>query len=233
MVWLWPSQSLPQHTHTNTHLPFKHKYTHTHTEPCVLFLRRQADSLGLPLRVYHPVGEAAGKPVVIITWLGAEPELPSILLNSHTDVVPVFEKNWTHAPFGAHIDAATGRIYARGSQDMKCVGTQYLAAIRALRFDGVRRLRRTVHVSFVPDEEIGGELGMEAFVQTADFAALNVGFALDEGIASPTDVFSVFYAERAIWCMYYMYICIYTYMPTYTFRTMYGTTNTNIYTHSR
>lgn len=170
-----------------------------HTEPCVRFLRRQADSLGLPVRVYHPVGEAAGKPVVVMTWLGAEPELPSILLNSHTDVVPVYEENWTQRPFGADIDA-TGRIYARGAQDMKCVGTQYLAAIRALQRDGVKQLRRTVHLSFVPDEEIGGQLGMEAFVATADFAALNVGFSLDEGIASPTDVFSVFYAERAIWC---------------------------------
>ncbi|KOB72895.1 Aminoacylase, partial [Operophtera brumata] len=37
------------------------------------------------------------KPVVVITWQGAQPELPSILLNSHMDVVPVYEgslKSW-------------------------------------------------------------------------------------------------------------------------------------------
>lgn len=28
---------------------------------------------------------------MVITWLGTEPEKPSILLNSHMDVVPVFE----------------------------------------------------------------------------------------------------------------------------------------------
>jgi len=33
---------------------------------------------------------APGKPIVVITWLGQKPELPSILLNSHTDVVPVY-----------------------------------------------------------------------------------------------------------------------------------------------
>lgn len=43
---------------------------------------------------------------------------------------------------------------------------------------------------------------MRLFVDTADFTALNVGFALDEGIASPTDVFSVYYAERSIWSMF-------------------------------
>lgn len=42
---------------------------------------------------------------------------------------------------------------------------------------------------------------MKLFVDTDDFKALNVGFALDEGIASPTDVFSVYYAERSIWSM--------------------------------
>lgn len=33
---------------------------------------------------------APGKPVVIITWVGQKPELSSILLTSHMDVVPVY-----------------------------------------------------------------------------------------------------------------------------------------------
>lgn len=32
----------------------------------------------------------ARKPIVIITWKGTNPELPSLMLNSHMDVVPVF-----------------------------------------------------------------------------------------------------------------------------------------------
>lgn len=82
---------------------------------------------------------------------------------------------------------------------MKSVGMQYLGAIRAIKKEGVI-LRRTVHVCFVPDEEIGGILGMKTFVNTTEFEALNVGFALDEGIASPTEEFPVFYGERSIWC---------------------------------
>ena len=42
-----------------------------------------------------------GKPIFLMTWPGLEPELPSILLNSHTDVVPVFPESWKHDPFDA------------------------------------------------------------------------------------------------------------------------------------
>lgn len=40
---------------------------------------------------------------------------------------------------------------------------------------------------------------MEKFVLTEPFKSLNIGFSLDEGIASPTDEFNVYYAERTIW----------------------------------
>lgn len=163
-------------------------------DDCVKFLHAQAAQRALPIRVYYPGSET--RPVVVLTWLGTQPDLPSIVLNSHMDVVPVFEDRWTHPPFGAEIDSE-GRIFARGSQDTKQIGIQYLAAISALKRDGVR-LKRTVHISFVPDEEIGGELGMRAFVQSDDFRALNAGFELDEGVASETEYFAVFYAERTI-----------------------------------
>lgn len=46
---------------------------------------------------------------------------------------------------------------------------------------------------------------MAEFVNTSEFAALNIGFALDEGIASPSEVFDVFYCERTGWCKYYKF----------------------------
>ena len=108
-----------------------------------------------------------------------------------------FQDKWTYPPFDAHMDDA-GNIYARGSQDMKCVGIQYLEAIRRMKLKN-ERVKRTIHISFVPDEEIGGVLGMRKFVHTDDFRKLNVGFALDEGVASPTEVFYLFSGERSIW----------------------------------
>ncbi|BES99886.1 N-acyl-aliphatic-L-amino acid amidohydrolase [Nesidiocoris tenuis] len=163
-------------------------------DSCVEFLKKMAKSLDLPCKVYEPV---RNKPIVVITWVGTNPNQPTLLLNSHMDVVPVFREKWTHDPFGAEKDA-NGNIYARGAQDMKCVGIQYIEAIRRLKEKGVK-LNRTIHMSFVPDEEIGGEDGMGAWSQTEDFKELNVGCALDEGMASPDETYVVFYAERSIW----------------------------------
>ncbi|XP_055714094.1 aminoacylase-1-like [Phlebotomus papatasi] len=167
--------------------------------PCVDFLRRQASSLGMDFKVFYPVNEK--NPIVILSLKGSDPSLPTILLNSHMDVVPVFPEKWSHPPFSAHLDS-DGKIFARGSQDMKCVGTQFLGALRALKRDGIV-LKRTIHACFVPDEEVGGKLGMAKFVHSEDFRALNVGFALDEGIASPTETYPVFYAERPAWRVYF------------------------------
>ncbi|XP_076756605.1 aminoacylase-1 [Xylocopa sonorina] len=163
-------------------------------DDCVTFLQNQAKSLDLPVKVYHV---HPNKPIVVLTWIGTDPSKSAILLNSHMDVVPVFEDKWTYPPFGAHMDEQ-GNIYARGSQDMKCVGIQYLEAIRRMKLAG-QRCKRTIHMSFVPDEEIGGHLGMEDFVHTKEFQALNIGFALDEGMASPDEHFRMFYGERSIW----------------------------------
>lgn len=57
-------------------------------EYCVAFLRNQAAYLYLPFKVYYPVNDQ--NPVVVMTWEGEMPELPSIMLNSHMDVVPVY-----------------------------------------------------------------------------------------------------------------------------------------------
>ncbi|XP_015775121.1 PREDICTED: aminoacylase-1-like, partial [Acropora digitifera] len=135
--------------------------------------------------------------VVILSWEGSDPSLPSIMLNSHMDVVPVFPEHWTYEPFSAH-KTENGNIYARGSQDMKCVGIQYIEAIRKLKTQGVT-LARTLHVTFVPDEEIGGVKGMREFVKLDEFKTMNVGFALDEGLANPTDAFKIYYGERITW----------------------------------
>ncbi|XP_014648159.1 PREDICTED: aminoacylase-1 isoform X2 [Ceratotherium simum simum] len=140
---------------------------------------------------------APGRVVTVLTWPGTNPRLSSLLLNSHTDVVPVFKEHWSHDPFEAFKDAE-GYIYARGAQDMKCVSIQYLEAVRRLKVEG-HHFPRTIHMTFVPDEEIGGHGGMELFVQRPEFQALRAGFALDEGLANPTDAFTVYYSERSIW----------------------------------
>ncbi|XP_078485527.1 aminoacylase-1 isoform X1 [Ciona intestinalis] len=135
--------------------------------------------------------------VVILTWKGKNSDLPSILLNSHTDVVPVYQEHWKHNAFAA-IKDDNGDIYGRGTQDMKCVGVQYLEAIRELKKQGVQ-LERDVHLSFVPDEEIGGGNGMCLLLKTEEFKSLNIGVALDEGLACDDDCYRAYCGERSPW----------------------------------
>ncbi|XP_020854841.1 aminoacylase-1 isoform X2 [Phascolarctos cinereus] len=146
-------------------------------DEAVLFLEKIAKDLGLECQ---KVEVAPGRVVTILTWQGTDPSLRSLVLNSHTDVVPVFEEHWNHDPFEAFKDTQ-GNIYARGAQDMKCVGIQYLEAVRRLKAEG-KCFPRTIHLTFVPDEETGGHQGMELFVKRPEFQALRAGFALDEGL---------------------------------------------------
>ncbi|KAI3969624.1 hypothetical protein MKX01_020185 [Papaver californicum] len=158
------------------------------------FIISQAKSLNLG---YETLEYVKGKPLVLLKWTGKNQNLPSILLNSHTDVVPVEQHKWKHPPFDANIDQL-GNIYARGSQDMKCVGLQYIEAIRRLKSSGFEPIR-TVYLSFVPDEEIGGQAGAQTFAESEDFKKMNVGIVLDEGLASPNENYRMFYAERSPW----------------------------------
>ena len=82
---------------------------------------------------------------------------------------------------------------------MKCVGIWYMEAIRLLKAQGP--LKRTLHLTWVPDEEIGGADGMKLFVKTEEFMNLNAGFALDEGLSNEGNAFKVYYGERSPWWM--------------------------------
>ncbi|KAK6060173.1 peptidase, M20/M25/M40 family [Cooperia oncophora] len=134
-----------------------------------------------------------------MTIHGSEPELPSIVLYSHMDVVPTSKDKWTYPPYSGHKDK-NGYIYGRGAQDMKCVGSQYIEAIRRHFSADKRQWRRTIHLVYGSEEENGSVDGMAAFVKTREFKDLNVGFWLDEGQASETAVYKVFYAEKNQWC---------------------------------
>ncbi|KAL5711149.1 N-acyl-aliphatic-L-amino acid amidohydrolase [Ranunculus cassubicifolius] len=75
---------------------------------------------------------------------------------------------------------------------------QYLEAIKKLKEGSVQPLR-TIHISYVPNEEIEGFDGAKKFAESKEFRDLNVGFMLDEGQASVNDEFRVFYADRSPW----------------------------------
>lgn len=87
---------------------------------------------------------------------------PGVILSGHTDTVPVDDQNWTSDPFA--LDARDGRLYGRGSCDMKGFLACALAAVPQL----VKRdLTRPVHLAFSYDEEVGcvGVIGLLEMLQ--------------------------------------------------------------------
>ena len=162
-------------------------------QACFDYLEAWCKRLGLETSACSPVEK---KPILIATWKGSDPSLKTLLLNAHYDVVPAEPEKWDVDPFSGHV-TEDGWIYGRGTQDMKCVVCQYLEAVERLQADGFVP-KRTIHLTFVPDEELGGVDGVSKFVLMDEFKALNVGCALDEGLANETDAMTVFYGERAV-----------------------------------
>jgi succinyl-diaminopimelate desuccinylase len=81
---------------------------------------------------------------------------PLVHLNGHFDVVPA-GKGWTVDPFGGEIK--DGRIYGRGTGDMKAGIASAVYATEALRRAGVT-LPGTIEISGTVDEESGGFAGV-------------------------------------------------------------------------
>ena len=164
-------------------------------DACAKWLLEECVEMGLDNAQILPES-TEHKPIVVASWLGSEPELPAILLNGHYDVVPIIKESWTVPAFeGTKLGT---RIYGRGAQDMKCVCMQYLIAIRKLKSMGYIP-RRTIHISYVPDEEVGGADGMGLLLSSDWYSNVTLALALDEGLASEEDEYAVFYGERLPW----------------------------------
>jgi acetylornithine deacetylase len=94
-----------------------------------------------------------GRPNVI-GRLDGDPHAKSLILNGHIDVVsPEPLDQWTHDPWGAEI--SEGRMYGRGTGDMKGGLIANLYAVKALIDENVVP-RGSVLVFSVIEEEAGG-----------------------------------------------------------------------------
>ncbi len=110
--------------------------------------------LGLDVEVWAP---EPGRPNVVGVWPGAG-DGRTLMLNAHTDTVGV---EGMDAPFTPRIE--DGRMYGRGTQDMKGSLAAQLAAVRALQAAGVA-LDGDVIIAAVIDEEHKSR-GTEAVVE--------------------------------------------------------------------
>ena len=79
------------------------------------------------------------------------PDQPGgVVLSGHTDVVPVEGQPWTVEPFA--VTEREGRLYGRGTADMKGFAALVLAAVPEMQAAG---LKRPVQIALSHDEEVG------------------------------------------------------------------------------
>ncbi len=84
-------------------------------------------------------------------WARLGPDAPGgVVLSGHTDVVPVDGQPWVTDPFD--LTERDGRIYGRGTTDMKGFLALALAHASAIQSAG---FARPVHIAMSYDEEIG------------------------------------------------------------------------------
>jgi acetylornithine deacetylase/succinyl-diaminopimelate desuccinylase-like protein len=110
----------------------------------------------------------------------------ALVLEHHMDVVPADASRWSRDPFGAEM--ADGKLWGRGTFDMKGIGVTQLYAFIQLHRQHVR-LTRDVVLMAVPDEEVGGELGA-TWMREHHYEELDPEYVLDEGGFGSRDMFA-------------------------------------------
>lgn len=114
---------------------------------------------------------------VHVVWPGADPSLPAVLVLAHQDVVPIADPaSWSHAPFGGERDAS--HVWGRGAFDCKGSLMAIHEVADALAREGWQP-RRTLHLVFSHDEELGGS-GARAVA--TELAGSPVEAIYDEGL---------------------------------------------------
>ncbi|MCX8278963.1 acetylornithine deacetylase [Phyllobacterium sp. 0TCS1.6C] len=132
------------------------------------YVRDYLDSHGMSSTI---IPDASGQKANIFATIG-DPAQAGYVLSGHTDVVPVEGQEWQRDPF--KLTREGGRLYGRGTTDMKGFVACALAMAPALKTAG---LRTPIHLAFSYDEEVGC-LGVHGLVDH-----------LNKAVARPRAVF--------------------------------------------
>src|SRR3954451_16673019 len=129
---------------------------------------------------YRPVDRGyEGRPNIVATWKGAGGGR-SLLLNGHTDVIPVGGgEGWSDNPWSATIK--NGRMYGRGTADMKSGVASHIMAVECLMGTGMKP-KGDVYINVVIDEEVSGHGTLDTVIR---------GYTADAGISGETSELAV------------------------------------------
>lgn len=142
--------------------------------PAARFFQERFAKEGIPAQVFE---SQPGRGIVYARLKGTGEEKAVILLN-HLDVVPATKAGWEVNPFAGAIK--DGYVYGRGAMDCKGVGTVEFLALALLKRAG-KPLKRDVIFLGTADEETGGKLGAEWFVDNHFAFISDAEFLLNEG----------------------------------------------------
>lgn len=107
---------------------------------------------------------------------------PSLMLMSHTDVVPVEDENkWDYPPFSGEI--VDGKVWGRGSDDCKSLTSSGSMAMIILKRAGVS-LNGNLRLLAAADEESGGFYGIQ-WLAANHPAKIRTDWAMNEGGGMP------------------------------------------------
>ena len=125
------------------------------------FVSDYLDGWGVPWTLFEdPVMRKAN----LLATVGPA-DVPGVILSGHTDVVPVDGQDWSADPFAPWM--ADGRLYGRGTSDMK----GFIGAVLAQVPDMIQaNMTAPVHIALSYDEEVGctGVLSLIAHVAARD-----------------------------------------------------------------
>jgi acetylornithine deacetylase len=114
--------------------------------PLIAWIEQYLDKLG----VAHQRIPSPHEPKSNL-WATIGPkDVPGFILSGHTDVVPVDGQEWSSDPF--KLTRKNGRVYGRGSTDMKGFVACCLAAVPDML---KANLAQPFHLAFSYDEEVG------------------------------------------------------------------------------
>ena len=128
-------------------------------EAAARLVAHELQRLGLTVHIQEVV---PGRPNVIADWT-PDPAGPCLLFEGHTDVVTEGDPGrWTYPPFSAHM--VDGRIYGRGTADMKGGVAAAIGAVRALIQSRVPFPGRVRLAILVDEEDL--MLGVKHFIRS-------------------------------------------------------------------
>lgn len=110
------------------------------------FVRDYLSAHGVESTLIH---DETGEKANLFATIGPEVD-GGVVLSGHTDVVPVDGQDWSSDPF--QVDERDGRLYGRGTADMKSFSAIALALLPRMQAAG---LQKPIHLALSYDEEVG------------------------------------------------------------------------------